>query len=53
MGYDYIGSCCGSVAAHVRAMAEALGKRSGEVREWRTPTDKPMSGYELHRMQNG
>ena len=22
MGYDYIGSCCGSVAAHVRAMAE-------------------------------
>jgi betaine-homocysteine S-methyltransferase len=53
MGFDYIGSCCGSVAAHVRAMAEALGKRSGEEREWRTPTDKPMSGYELHRTQNG
>jgi betaine-homocysteine S-methyltransferase len=53
MGYDYIGSCCGSVAAHVRAMAEALGKRSEEEREWRTPTDKPMSGYELHRTQNG
>ena len=51
MGYDYIGSCCGSVAAHVRAMAEALGKRSGERREWRARGEKPMSGYELHRTQ--
>ena len=52
MGYDYIGSCCGSVAVHVRAMAEALGKRSGEEREWRTRTGKAQSGYELHRMKN-
>ncbi len=27
MGINYIGSCCGSVAHHVRAMAEALGMR--------------------------
>jgi betaine-homocysteine S-methyltransferase len=27
MGIGYIGSCCGSVAHHVRAMAEALGRR--------------------------
>ncbi len=52
MGYDYIGSCCGSVAAHVRAMAEALGKRSSEERAWRTRTGKAQSGYELHRMRD-
>ncbi len=28
IGIDYIGSCCGSVACHVAAMAKALGKRS-------------------------
>ncbi len=27
MGINYIGSCCGSVAHHVRAMAEALGRK--------------------------
>jgi betaine-homocysteine S-methyltransferase len=27
LGVTYIGSCCGSVAHHVRAMAEALGRR--------------------------
>jgi betaine-homocysteine S-methyltransferase len=53
MGYDYIGSCCGSVASHVKEMARALGKRPTEEREWRTQTDKPMSGYELHRSENG
>jgi methionine synthase I (cobalamin-dependent) len=52
LGYDYIGSCCGSVAAHVRAMAEALGKRSSEEREWRSRSGKAQSGYELHRMKN-
>jgi hypothetical protein len=25
LGIGYIGSCCGSVAVHVRAMARALG----------------------------
>ena len=27
LGVHYIGSCCGSVAHHVCAMAEALGRR--------------------------
>ena len=52
LGYNYIGSCCGSVAAHVREMARSLGKMSSEEREWRTKTDKAQSGYELHRMKN-
>jgi betaine-homocysteine S-methyltransferase len=52
LGYNYIGSCCGSVAAHVREMAKALGKISTEEREWRTSTGKAQSGYELHRMSN-
>jgi betaine-homocysteine S-methyltransferase len=53
MGYDYVGSCCGSVAAHVKEMARALGKLPAQERAWRTQTDKPMSGYELHRMEKG
>ncbi|MGQ0669986.1 MAG: homocysteine S-methyltransferase family protein [Actinomycetota bacterium] len=48
-GLSYIGSCCGSVAAHVRAMAKVMGKVPLEEREWRSPTGKPMSGYEYHR----
>jgi betaine-homocysteine S-methyltransferase len=52
LGYNYIGSCCGSVAAHVREMARSLGKMSSEEREWRTKTDKAQSGYELHRMKD-
>ena len=52
LGYDYIGSCCGSVASHVREMAKALGKTSSDEREWRTTTGKAQSGYELHRMTN-
>jgi betaine-homocysteine S-methyltransferase len=45
-GIDYIGSCCGSVQAHVRAMAKVLGKLPTEEREWRSQTERPMSGYE-------
>lgn len=45
-GVDVIGSCCGSVAEHVRAMAKALGKLPAEERPWRSSTGKPMSGYE-------
>ncbi len=45
-GIDVIGSCCGSVAEHVRAMAKVLGKLPAEERPWRSPTGKPMSGYE-------
>jgi betaine-homocysteine S-methyltransferase len=46
-GVDYIGSCCGSVANHVRAMAKALGKVSTEERTWRT-SGRAMSAYEYH-----
>src|SRR5215211_3445503 len=53
MGYDYIGSCCGSAAAHVKEMARTLGKLPTDEREWRSKTDKPMSGYELHQPENG
>jgi betaine-homocysteine S-methyltransferase len=45
-GLNVIGSCCGSVAEHVRAMAKALGKLPTEERPWKSPTGKPMSGYE-------
>jgi betaine-homocysteine S-methyltransferase len=52
MGYDYIGSCCGSAASHVKAMAQILGKRPLRERAWRSKTGKPMSGYELHQPEN-
>ncbi len=44
----YVGSCCGAVQAHVRAMAKALGKRSSEEREWRSDTGRAMSAYEYY-----
>jgi betaine-homocysteine S-methyltransferase len=43
---NYIGSCCGSVQAHVRAMAKVLGKVPFEEREWKSSTGKVMSAYE-------
>jgi betaine-homocysteine S-methyltransferase len=46
-GVRYIGSCCGSVAEHVREMAIALGKRPAEQREWRSG-GKAMSAYEYY-----
>jgi betaine-homocysteine S-methyltransferase len=48
IGVDYIGSCCGSVANHVRAMATALGKIPAEERAWRSTTGKAMSAYEYY-----
>lgn len=48
MGIGYIGSCCGSVACHVKAMAKALGKLPEQERAWRSPSGKPMSAYEYH-----
>jgi hypothetical protein len=45
-GINYIGSCCGSVQAHVRAMAKVLGKLPFEEREWKSSTGKVMSAYE-------
>ena len=49
LGVNYIGSCCGSVAAHVKAMAQALGKRPTEEGEWRVDYDRPMSAFEYYR----
>jgi betaine-homocysteine S-methyltransferase len=47
-GVWYIGSCCGSVAEHVRAMAKVLGKLPAREREWRSTSGKAMSAYEYH-----
>jgi len=48
MGINFIGSCCGSVACHVKAMAVALGKRSADEREWRSQSGKAMSAKEYY-----
>jgi hypothetical protein len=48
IGVRYIGSCCGSVANHVRAMAKALGKVSTDERAWRSTTGKAMSAFEYY-----
>jgi betaine-homocysteine S-methyltransferase len=47
-GVRYIGSCCGSVAEHVRAMAKVLGKLPEQEREWRSTSGKAMSAYEYY-----
>jgi len=47
-GIDFIGSCCGSVQAHVRAMAKAIGKLPAEERDWKSETGRAMSAYEYH-----
>jgi Homocysteine S-methyltransferase len=48
IGIDFIGSCCGSVACHVRAMARALGMLPADARQWKSTTGKPMSAWEYH-----
>jgi betaine-homocysteine S-methyltransferase len=48
IGINYIGSCCGSVAIHVREMARALGKLSEDSRTWKKGGEKPMSAYEYY-----
>jgi betaine-homocysteine S-methyltransferase len=48
IGINYIGSCCGSVAIHVREMARALGKLSQDGRIWKKGGEKPMSAYEYY-----
>ncbi len=53
LGVNYIGSCCGSVAVHVREMARALGKLPSEEREWRSADGKVRSGYELQHTEAG
>jgi len=52
IGVEYIGSCCGSVACHVRAMAEVLGKPAGAKREWRSKGSKAMSAVEYHEQRS-
>jgi methionine synthase I (cobalamin-dependent) len=47
-GIGYIGSCCGSVQSHVKAMAKVLGKLADEERSWRSPTGMAMSAYEYY-----
>jgi len=47
-GIQYIGSCCGSVAGHVRAMAKVLGKLPEAERTWKSATGKAMSAYEYY-----
>ena len=51
LGVNYIGSCCGSVAEHVRAMAKVLGKAPAAEREWKSRTGRPMSAYEYYGHQ--
>jgi betaine-homocysteine S-methyltransferase len=48
VGINYIGSCCGSVANHVREMAKALGKLSPDTRIWKKGGPKAMSAYEYY-----
>ncbi len=48
IGINYIGSCCGSVAIHVREMARALGKLGEDGRVWKKGGEKPMSAYEYY-----
>jgi betaine-homocysteine S-methyltransferase len=48
IGINYIGSCCGSVASHVREMAKALGKLSPDTRIWKKGGAKPMSAFEYY-----
>jgi betaine-homocysteine S-methyltransferase len=48
IGINYIGSCCGSVASHVREMAKALGKLPPDNRIWKRGGTKPMSAFEYY-----
>ena len=52
IGINYIGSCCGSVAIHVREMARVLGKVSDDNRLWKKGGEKPMSAYEYYGHDN-
>jgi betaine-homocysteine S-methyltransferase len=47
MGVNYIGSCCGSGAQHVREMARVLGKYR-ETPRWTPDPSRPMSETEMN-----
>jgi betaine-homocysteine S-methyltransferase len=48
MGVNYIGACCGANAAHIRAMAQALGKLGPDERPWRKGGERAMSAFEYY-----
>ena len=48
LGINYIGACCGTVAAHIREMARALNKLPEDSRIWKKGGEKPMSAYEYY-----
>src|SRR4029077_19751618 len=48
IGINYIGSCGGSVAMHVRGMAQALGKLTDDKRTWKKGGEKAISAYEYY-----
>jgi betaine-homocysteine S-methyltransferase len=48
LGVNYIGSCCGSIATHVREMARALGKLPESAAVWRPDPANPMSETEFN-----
>ncbi len=48
LGVNYIGACCGAVAAHIREMARALGKLAPDARPWRLDYRRPMSAFEYY-----
>lgn len=52
IGINYIGSCCGSVASHVREMAKILGKLPPDDRIWKRGRPRPMSAYEYYDHDN-
>jgi betaine-homocysteine S-methyltransferase len=47
IGVNYIGSCCGSIATHVREMARALGKQQAQP-VWQARPEAPMSETEFN-----
>ena len=49
IGVNFIGACCGTVATHIREMARALGKPTGEPPRWRPDYARPMSATEAYR----
>ena len=53
LGVNYIGSCCGAVATHVREMARVLGKLGEDGRPWRVDYSRPMSAYEYYKHEGG
>jgi betaine-homocysteine S-methyltransferase len=48
LGVNFIGSCCGSIATHVREMARALGKLPPADAVWRPDPARPMSETEFN-----